>query len=267
MVGADVKHTFAVLAYKESRYLEDCIKSVLNQKYHSHVVIGTSTPNDHIFGLAKRYGLEVFVNANSRGIGYDYDFGASLGTTDLVTIAHQDDIYDYTYADRVVKAYEDSVDPLMIFPGYYAIKKGKRVYMDLNFVFKGIMLYPLRFRPFRGRRFFKRLALRFGDPIMCPAVAYVRRKLPVPLFACDDLTCSVDWFAYEILTLEAGEFVYMKDRLMGHRIHDGSTTTKTIGANQRTEEDVYILKKFWPTPIAKLVAKLYKSSEWANRVD
>lgn len=37
-------HTFVVLAYKESSYLEECIKSVLNQKYPSKVVIATSTP-------------------------------------------------------------------------------------------------------------------------------------------------------------------------------------------------------------------------------
>ena len=41
-------HTYVVLAYKESSYLEECIKSVLNQKYKSNVVIATSTPNKFI---------------------------------------------------------------------------------------------------------------------------------------------------------------------------------------------------------------------------
>ena len=48
-------HTFVVLAYKESKYLEDCIKSVLNQKYESKVVVATSTPNKYIEKLANRY--------------------------------------------------------------------------------------------------------------------------------------------------------------------------------------------------------------------
>ena len=48
-------HTFVVLAYKESEYLEDCIKSVLNQKYQSDVVIATSTPNKFIKDLARKY--------------------------------------------------------------------------------------------------------------------------------------------------------------------------------------------------------------------
>ena len=87
-------HTFVVLAYKESEYLEKCIKSVLNQKYKSKVLIATSTPNDYIYDLAKKYNLEVIVNPNpGKGIGYDFDFAISCGKTDLVTVAHQDDIF------------------------------------------------------------------------------------------------------------------------------------------------------------------------------
>ena len=44
----DSLHTFVVLAYKESRYLEECIKSVLNQSYKSKVVIATTTDNKFI---------------------------------------------------------------------------------------------------------------------------------------------------------------------------------------------------------------------------
>ena len=52
-------HTYVVLAYKQSEYLEECIKSVLNQKYQSKVIIATSTPNEFISKIAKKYSLEV----------------------------------------------------------------------------------------------------------------------------------------------------------------------------------------------------------------
>ena len=54
-------HTFVVLAYKESEYLEDCIQSVLNQSYKSEVVIATTTDNDYIRNMAKKYKLEKLV--------------------------------------------------------------------------------------------------------------------------------------------------------------------------------------------------------------
>ena len=57
-----VLHTFVVLAYKESNLLEECIKSVLNQTIKTNVVIATSTPNDFITKLAKKYNLEIKVN-------------------------------------------------------------------------------------------------------------------------------------------------------------------------------------------------------------
>ena len=101
-------HTYVVLAYKESSYLEECIKSVLNQKYPSKVVIATSTPNDYIQNMANKYSLEVMINPNpGKGIGYDFDFAVSCGKTKLTTIAHQDDIYDYDYSDKIVKAYQN----------------------------------------------------------------------------------------------------------------------------------------------------------------
>ena len=66
-------HTFVVLAYKESEYLEECIKSVLNQKYKSKVLIATSTPNKFINNIAKKYSLDVIENNGAKGIGNDFD--------------------------------------------------------------------------------------------------------------------------------------------------------------------------------------------------
>ena len=45
-------HTFAICAYKESPYLEECIKSLKNQTIKSNILIATSTPNDYIKGIA-----------------------------------------------------------------------------------------------------------------------------------------------------------------------------------------------------------------------
>ena len=67
-------HTFVVLAYKESKFLEECVKSVLNQNIKTNVMIATSTPNDYISKIAKKYNLEIKVNEEKKGIGYDFDF-------------------------------------------------------------------------------------------------------------------------------------------------------------------------------------------------
>ena len=262
----EIVHTFVVLAYKESKYLEKCIKSVLNQTVKTNVVVATATPNEYISKLAKKYKLEIIVNENHRNIGGDYDFALHCVESDLITISHQDDIYDSNYAEEVIKQYKKNPKASIIIPDYYEIKNDKKIYTNRNFRIKRILLFPLRFRGINKFKFVKRFSLRFGDPICCPAVTYVQKRMPESIFECEDLVCSVDWFAYEQLSKLPYAFQYFKKNLMGHRIHEESTTTKTIGENRRTIEDMYMFRKFWPMWFCKIINHFYKNAEKGNDV-
>ena len=48
------QHTMVICAYGISTYLEECIQAVKNQTVFSEIYIYTSTPNDHIKGLAEK---------------------------------------------------------------------------------------------------------------------------------------------------------------------------------------------------------------------
>ena len=95
-------HTFVILAYKESKHLENCIKSVINQSVKTNVLIATTTDNEFIRKLAKKYNINVIVGKHTN-IGGDFDFAVNSGKTKLVTVAHQDDIYDYDYTKIVIE--------------------------------------------------------------------------------------------------------------------------------------------------------------------
>lgn len=258
-----VNHTFVVLAYKESKELEKCIKSVLNQNLKTNVVIATSTPNDYIKDLAKKYKLKVIINKEKKGIGNDFDYASNCIKSDLVTIAHQDDIYDYDYAKSVVEAYEKYKDSLIIFTDYYEIKKTRKDYKNINLTIKRILLLPLRFKFLGKFKFFKRWCLRFGNAICCPAVTYVQKNVPEKKFDVD-MKCDIDWFAWEKLSKQKGRFIFIPKKLMGHRISEETTTTKIINEGIRTKEDLEIFKKFWPLPIAKIFNHFYVKSEKNN---
>ncbi len=259
-------HTFVVLAYKESKFLEDAIKSVLNQSIKTNVIIATSTPNDYISKLAKKYNLDIKVNDGKKGIGYDFDFAVNAADTKLVTVAHQDDIYDYTYAENMINAYKKCPKSIIIFPHYYEIRKDKNVYKNVNLRIKKILLFPLNFHFISNRKIIKRSALRFGDAISCPSVTFVKDNVPKEIFS-SDLKCNIDWYAWEKLSKRKGYFYYINKPLMGHRIYNESTTTQIINDNKRTTEDYEILCKFWPKWIAKKLAKIYSKSEKSNNVD
>ena len=235
-------HTFVVLAYKESSYLEECIKSVLNQKYPSKVVIATSTPNQYIENIADKYSLAIKVNPNpGKGIGYDFDFAVSCGETELTTVAHQDDICDY-----------------------YEIRDKGNVYSNINLKIKRILLLPMRSKKISSTKFGKRLSLRFGNSICCPAVTFVIDNIKSKdIFKCD-FVCDVDWFAWEKLSLKDGKFTFVNNPLMGHRVHEESTTTEIINDRIRTKEDLVMFQKFWPKFISNLINKFYVKAENSN---
>lgn len=260
----NVLHTFIVLAYKESKYLEACVKSVLNQEYKSKVLIATTTNNKHIQNIAKKYALQI-VEGKHTNIGGDFDFAKNCAHTKLATIAHQDDIYDRQYSSQIVKAYNKFSDASILFTDYYEIRNNKNDYSNTNLKIKRILLSPLKIRKWSKYKFFKRMALRFGDGISCPAVTFANDYVPKNLFE-SKYGANVDWFAWEKLSKLPGRFVFINKPLMGHRISEESETTKIINSGQRTNEDYDIYKKFWPKPIAKLFAKAYKNAEKSNKI-
>lgn len=256
-------HAFVVLAYKESQYLEECVKSVLRQDYKSDVVIATSTPNSFISSIVKKYNLQIIENKDTRkGIGYDFEFARKCVDNELVTIAHQDDIYDKGYSDRMVNEYNRNKDSLIIFSDYYEIRDNKKVYSNLNLKIKRILLQPLKLR-LRGN-WVKKRVLSFGNPICCPAVTFVNSNIRHNEIFSSDYLCNVDWKAWEILSRESGKFKYVQKPLMGHRVHNESTTSDIIKNNIRTKEDYSVLCCFWPKWIAKIIAKVYSMSEKSN---
>ena len=258
-------HTYALCAYKESAYLEECVKSLLAQTVKSTIFIATSTPNDHIDAVAKKYDIPVFVNEGEKGIGGDWNFAYDKAQTPLVTIAHQDDIYEPTYTEKMLEYLNEANNPIIYFCGYGELRNDKKVYDNTNLTIKKILLSPLKIKAFWKSRFVRRRILSIGNSICCPAVTYVTERVGQKPFTNDYLS-NIDWQQWELLSRKKGSFVYNNLPLMCHRIHDESTTTEIIGDSKRSKEDFDMFCKFWPRPVAKLIAKVYSGSEKSNNV-
>ena len=259
-------HTFAICAYKESQYLEDCIKSVKNQTVNTKVLIVTSTPNSHIEGLAKKYDIPLYINTGEAGIAGDWNFAYSKAITSLVTITHQDDIYEKEYAYSVLTYANKAKKPIIIFTDYGELRGKKRVTKNKLLNVKRIMLLPLKIKAFHNSRFVRRRVLSFGSPICCPSVCYVKESCPAVIFE-KGFFSDLDWQAWEKLSRIRGAFVYIPKIHMLHRIHDESETTRIIGDNRRSKEDLMMYEKFWPRPIARALEHFYNKGEESNSLD
>ncbi len=259
------KHTFCVCAYKESPYLENCIRSLLRQSAKSRILIATSTPNPHITSVAAKYGIPLYVNEGEHGIVQDWNFAYSRAKTPYVTIAHQDDLYFSSYTQRIVERIERADTPLIAFSGYCELRKGRMVKGNPLIRIKRFLLSPMRSAALSDRIFWKRAVLAFGNSICCPSVTFVRERLPQSPFT-PGFQSNMDWESWERFSRISGSFVYEPAPLMCHRIHEASTTSEIIGNHLRTREDRAMFEKFWHPEFARILAGIYASCEKSNQI-
>lgn len=258
-----MNHTFVVCAYKESQYLEECIKSLKNQNVKSNIIMTTSTPNEYINRMADKYSINLYINEGKKGIGQDWNFAVSKADTDYVTVAHQDDIYCKDYLEEIVKKINKNKDFIIAFSDYMEIKNEKIIPLTTNLKIKKILLFPLRLN---GKwNINKKISIAFGSSICCPSVTVNTKVLGKNPYKTD-LKCDLDWDSWYHFSKIKGRFLYISKPLMHHRIHEESETSNLIESNIRLEEDYIMFKKIWPEWIAKKIMKKYKKAIKTNKI-
>lgn len=258
-------HSFVICAYKENPHLEDTIKSLLNQTVRSKVYISTSTVNDHIKGLCDKYNLQLFVNEQPKNAGADWNWAYNSAPTQLVTIAHQDDIYEPDFLEETLKYVKEESEFIVAFTNYYEIRNSKRVDKNLLLNIKHLMNYLMSIRLFQKSKFVRRRCLSVGCAICCPAATFNKAVAGDSIFDTTYIN-SCDYKTWCDLAEKNGKFIYIKNKLIGHRIYAESATSKNLGENIRKKEDLEILSLYWPRFIAKFINNIYSKSEKSNEV-
>lgn len=258
-------HTFVICAYRKSPYLEQCIKSVLSQEVLGKICIATSTPNDYISDLAGKYKIDLFINSNNAktGIAEDWNYAVECAKTPLVTLAHQDDIYENNYLQEILQALNSNKYPLIAFTDYRELRNGRTVANNKLLKVKRLMLSPLKIKMLENSRFVRRFILSMGSAICCPSVTLVKEHISLPVFL-NNMKSNIDWQAWESISRKKGGFVYVSKKLVEHRIHQQSTTSELLAVNGRRQEDLYMFQKFWPGWIARGIEAIYNSNEKSN---
>ena len=256
-------HTFVVCAYGESPYLRECIASLYGQTVETTIIMATSTPNDVIRSAAEEYGIPLFVSGQKPGICSDWNYAVSCAETSLVTIAHQDDIYEPWYAEHAIARMSAVERPLIYFTNYGELRDGVKVDDNRLLKIKRMLLSPIAKTGSSDSKRVKRRIISMGSAICCPSVTLNMSVLPTPPFV-STMKSNLDWETWEKFSHLEGSFVYDADILMYHRIHEGSETSNLIKDNTRTAEDLAMLEKFWPKPVARAINRVYASGQKSN---
>lgn len=257
-------HTFVICAYKNSKYLEDCVRSLLRQDVASNVIAVTSTPSEHIQSVMQRMHIPLFINEDGPGIAVDWNFALSLVNTPLATIAHQDDIYLSDYTSTMLAYMNGASRPLIFFSNYGELRGDQTIDTNRLLSIKRKMLWPLQFKRAKNSKMIRRMILSFGSPICCPSVTFNLLRLQRPIFTTG-YKSDLDWQAWERISKFDGSFEYCDRILMRHRIHEDSETSLLINNDVRTAEDLEMLELFWPSSIARLINHFYSKSQGSNQ--
>jgi Glycosyl transferase family 2 len=259
-----MKHTFVVLAYGESKFLEGCILSLINQSEKSNIILSTSTPNDLIKNIAQKYNLPLIVRDGIPTIADDWTFAYSQATTPYLTLAHQDDTYLPDYTSLLLEK-SNLNDSVISFCNYYELRNKEVIRTNILLEVKRVLLLFLG-PNYVGKRYINKwLTLAFGSPICCPSVMFNKEKIGNWAFD-NHYKVNLDWNSWLSLAKMDGAFVYHPEALMLHRIHAESATTKNIGEDIRQKEDIEIFTKLWGKWIGGLIGKFYAKSYDSNKI-
>lgn len=254
-----ISHTFAVCAYKESEYLEECVKSLLEQTVKTNIIMATSTPNSYIKGIADKYGLPLFVREGKSDIRDDWNFAYNTASTEWVTIAHQDDVYNSHYVEEMIRKLSTVKKPIAYVTDYIPIKNGKIGPRDSNSKIRRFLRQPLKNNRLASTRFWKRAVLSLGNSICCPAVTYHKSVLGGSFFT-SELKYNIDWDTFLKFADIDGTFAYTDKPLTYYRVHDGATSKEFIVDHKREKDDTYMFRKFWPGWIVRIIMHFYKAA-------
>lgn len=252
-------HTFAVCAYKDSPYLEACIRSLKGQTVPTDIILCTSTPSPYIEELGKKYGIPVFVRHGAANIKEDWNFAYHMADARFVTIAHQDDLYQKDYVRLLLDCFKKYPD-MTLFTGGYAVVKNKKLasFEKVEFV-KRFLRLPLRFPRLNHLSAVKKSVLIFGNSICCPSCAYHKEMLGEPLF-CSPFHFALDWDTLYSLAEQKGRFICVEKPILYYRVHQAAATKACIEDKSRSKEELEMFRKIWPEPVVKVLMHFYKKA-------
>lgn len=264
----EILHTFAVCAYKDSPYLEACIRSLKEQSDPSEIICCTSTPSPYIERIVEKYQVPLYVREGKSNIREDWMFAYRKAHGRLVTIAHQDDVYRKDYAKELKKSYARYPDLLVFVSDYLTLKmkageenaeNAKVEAFNLVWLVKKLLRLPLRFTFLADQTWVKKSCVLFGNSLCCPACTYHKALIEDDMFH-SAYDFALDWDNLYELAGKKGRFICVEKPLLAYRVHEGATTKACIEDHRRAADEMAMFRKMWPEPVVKLLMHFYKKA-------
>lgn len=264
----EIIHTFAVCAYKDSPYLEECLRSVTSQTVKSEVICCTSTPSSYIRELTARYQVPLYVRDGASNIREDWMFAYGKAQGRFCHDRPSGRPIPQRLCRKAFKAWKKYPDLLLFASDYLTIrmteKEGemKAIPEPFNMVWlvKKILRLPQRFHFLADRTWIKPeqcLVWQFASAVR-PART-IKNRLGT-ICSHSEYDFALDWDNLYELAGKKGRFICSEKPLIAYRVHAAATTKACIEDNRRPADEMAMFRKMWPDWMVKILMHFYRKA-------
>lgn len=221
--------SIALLTFNHEKYIEDCIKGILEQDYDNiELIILDDASKDQTVKiiktmqdrLIKRFVNFVFLenNKNSGNIAYNINCMIRKSKGNYFKIISGDDIMEYNCISKLIKCFIDHPECSVVYSNAYIVSND---YKKEKNILKTDKMYNLRKSGIESKSFFRKLMM--GNCIVAPSVM-TKKEVYEKLGFYDESIPYEDYEYWIRISHNGGLFYYLNECLVYYRRTDNSMT-------------------------------------------
>ena len=179
--------------------------------------------------------------------------------SELITIAHQDDIYDRNYTKEILNKYKKNKDATIIFTDNYEINNDRKVVKSKKLFREKYYLYPLKHKFFQDKKYFKLRSVKKEKFICTSSITFIKKNNKEKIFP-ENLLYDNDWQGLIDLAKEKTKFVFLNKKLVGYRVSNKKICQKKIEEDKEILSSLYS-KWYYEKVIMKKDKKIVQKEE------
>lgn len=227
--------------YNHSKFLDERIQSVLNQKYQNfEVIVLDDYSTDNSKNVIEKYRSNpkishiIYNESNSGSTFKQWNKGFKLCKGDYIWIAESDDVADSYFLSSIINAITTTENCVIAFTNSHFINSESEIinYKDHTKRLKGLSI--------NGTDFVRKYMLGINNIYNASSAVFkkeVLNKIDSSLYT--QFKASGDRLFWILVSLQ-GNVCYIPEKLNYFRQHDNKVTPKAISSGKASEEDYKI---------------------------
>ncbi|MEM7819418.1 MAG: glycosyltransferase [Candidatus Aenigmatarchaeota archaeon] len=116
-----IKFSFIIPTLNEEKYIENCLKSIKNQKGNYEIIVVDSYSRDRTISIAKKFGCKILFEKR-KGPAIARNIGAKHAKGDIIIFVDADARFDRDFLEKLDKKFEKNIGGCIFKQGIFDTK-------------------------------------------------------------------------------------------------------------------------------------------------